>query len=98
MKNDEMLGTVISNSIAQAEGIFNIAYSKATNGDLSDVEGLEGKYIKTKHIKIDKNNVDVYLKWKNDNLRILIIILYVIWYNYFYNGLGGIIWRFLKMF
>lgn len=62
VKNDEMLGTVISNSIAQAEGIFNIAYSKATNGDLSDVEGLEGKYIKTKHIKIDKNNVDVYLK------------------------------------
>ena len=62
VKNDEMLGTVISNSIAQAEGIFNIAYSKATNGELSDVEGLEGKYIKTKHIKIDKNNVDVYLK------------------------------------
>ena len=62
VKNDEMLGTVISNSIAQAEGIFNIAYSKATNGDLSDVVGPKGKYIKTKHIKIDKNNVDVYLK------------------------------------
>ena len=62
VKNDEMLGTVISNSIAQAEGIFNIAYSKATNGDLSDVEGLEGKYIKTKHIKIDKNKCRCILK------------------------------------
>ena len=62
IKSGEMLGTVISNSIAQAEGIFNIAYLKATNGDLSNIEGLKGKYIKTKHIKVDKENVDLYLK------------------------------------
>ena len=61
MKNEEILGTVISNSMAQAEGIFNIAYLKAINGDLSNVDGLEGKYIKTKHIKVDKENVDLYL-------------------------------------
>ena len=62
VKNEEMLGTVISNSIAQAEGIFNIAYSKATNGNLSNIAELDGKYIKTKHIKVDKENVDLYLK------------------------------------
>lgn len=61
VKNEEILGTVISNSMAQAEGIFNIAYLKAINGDLSNVDGLEGKYIKTKHIKVDKENVDLYL-------------------------------------
>lgn len=62
IKSGEMLGTVISNSVTQAEGIFNIAYLEAINGDLSNIEGLRGKYIKTKHIKVDKENVDLYLK------------------------------------
>lgn len=62
VKDEELLGTVISDSMAQAEGIFDIAYLKAINEDISNIEGLDGKYIKTKHIKVNKENVDLYLR------------------------------------
>lgn len=62
VKNGKMLGTVISDSKAQAEAIFNIAYLKALNEDVNNIEGLNGKYLKTFHTKVDKENVDLYLK------------------------------------
>jgi len=65
VKNGSMLGTIINDSKKQANSIFNLAYTLATNGDVNSVEGLEkGKYIKTQHTQVTSENVDLYLENK----------------------------------
>ena len=60
IKNGNMNGTVISDSRAQAEAIFEIAINVAQGKALSDVEN--GKYKKLPHTKVTIDNVDQYLK------------------------------------
>lgn len=62
IKNGDMEGTVINNSKEQAKSIFDIAYTLSIHGDINSVEGLEGKYIRTYHSEITKDNIDLYLK------------------------------------
>lgn len=63
IKEGDMEGTVISDSKAQAEVIFEIAMDVAKGGSLENIEGMEkGKYKKLPHTKVTINNVDEYLK------------------------------------
>jgi len=56
--NGEMIGTVISDSKLQSKAIFDISYSLAKNNSVETIENLEkGKYIKTKHIKVTRENI-----------------------------------------
>ena len=62
IKNGYMTGTVLNDSKKQANAIFDLAYTLATNGDINSVEGLErGKYIRTSYAEITSENVDLYL-------------------------------------
>ena len=63
VKKGEMIGTVISDSIAQAQAIFDIAIALAKGNDIQDIEELENnKYIKVPHTKVTKSNVDLYME------------------------------------
>lgn len=63
VKNGEMEGTVINDSKLQASSILEIAYRLSTNEDVSTIDGLEeGKYIKTNHAMVTKDNVNMFLE------------------------------------
>ncbi|MDB1939449.1 galactose ABC transporter substrate-binding protein [Clostridium tertium] len=63
VKKGEMIGTVISDSKAQAQAIFDIAIALAKGSDIQDIEELENnKYIKVPHTKVTKSNVDLYME------------------------------------
>lgn len=63
VKKGEMIGTVISDSKAQAQAIFDIAIALAKGNDIQDIEELENnKYIKVPHTKVTKSNVDLYME------------------------------------
>lgn len=63
IKNKEMNGTVISDSVAQAEAIFEIVIDVAQGKSLEDISDMEKeKYKKIPHTKVTINNVDKYLK------------------------------------
>lgn len=65
VKNGSMIGTVINDSKVQANLIFNIGYTLATHGNINSIEGLEkGKYIRTSHTEITRDNIDLYLENK----------------------------------
>lgn len=65
VKNGLMAGTVINDSKAQANLIFNIAYDLAINGNVNSIKGLEkGKYIRTSHARVTNENIDVFLENK----------------------------------
>lgn len=65
VKDGSMIGTIINDSKKQANAIFNIAYTLATNGNINSIEGLEkGKYIRTSHTEVTSDNVDLFLKKK----------------------------------
>lgn len=67
IKNGEMVGTVISDSKLQAKYIFDIAYSLASDRPLDNISELEkGKYIKTSHTKVTKENIEEYLNSINN--------------------------------
>lgn len=58
-----MLGTVLSDSKAQAQAIFDLAYTAAMKGDISRVAGLQnGKYIRISHTEVTADNVGQYLQ------------------------------------
>ncbi|WP_291649673.1 galactose ABC transporter substrate-binding protein [Clostridium sp.] len=65
VKKDEMLGTVISDSKAQAQAIFDIAVALAKGDSVEGIDELENnKYIKVPHTKVVKDNVDLYIENK----------------------------------
>jgi methyl-galactoside transport system substrate-binding protein len=65
VKNGLMAGTVINDSKAQANSIFNIAYDLAINGNVNSIKGLvNGKYIRTSHARVTNDNIDVFLENK----------------------------------
>lgn len=67
IKNGELVGTVISDAKLQAQSIFDIAYVLANDSPLESIEEFEkGKYIKTAHTKVTKDNIEEYLN-KNNN-------------------------------
>lgn len=65
VKNGLMAGTVINDSKAQANAIFNIAYDLAITGNVNSIKGLvNGKYIRTSHARVTNDNIDVFLENK----------------------------------
>ncbi|WP_300379408.1 galactose ABC transporter substrate-binding protein [Clostridium sp.] len=63
IQNGELLGTIISDSKLQSKAIFDIAYALANYKSLESIEELEkGKYIKTAHKKVTKENLQEYLE------------------------------------
>lgn len=63
IKNGDMNGTVISDSRAQAEAIFEIGMNVAQGKKLEGISGMEnGKYKKLPHTKVNKENVEQYLQ------------------------------------
>ena len=67
IKNGELAGTVISDAKLQAQSIFDIAYTLANERSLDNISELEkGKYIKTAHKKITKDNIEEYLNRINN--------------------------------
>lgn len=63
IKNGDMKGTVISDSNAQAEAIFEIAMDVARGKPLDNISDMEkGKYKKIAHTKVTVDNIDEYLK------------------------------------
>lgn len=65
VENGSMAGTVINDSKAQANAIFNIAYELAISGNANSIKGLEkGKYIKTSHARVTNDNIDLFLENK----------------------------------
>lgn len=67
IKNGELAGTVISDAKLQAKSIFDIAYTLANEISVNNISELEkGKYIKTSHTKITKENIEEYLNSLNN--------------------------------
>lgn len=65
IKLGNMNGTVISDSRAQAEGIFKIAMDIIEDGVLNNTENIKNnKYMRLKHTKVTLDNVDLYLEDK----------------------------------
>lgn len=63
VKKGEMTGTVISDSEAQAQAIFDIAIAVSKGEDIREIDGIENnKYIKCAHTKVTKDNVDAYIE------------------------------------
>ncbi|WP_195262547.1 galactose ABC transporter substrate-binding protein [Clostridium sp. 1001275B_160808_H3] len=66
VKEGEMLGTVISDSKAQAQAIFDLAIALAKGNNVEGIDELENnKYIKVPHTKVTKDNVDLYIENEN---------------------------------
>ena len=61
-------GTVISDAKVQAKAIFDISYSLARGLDVNNVQGINGKYVKTQHTKVTSKNVDGYLGKKEEGI------------------------------
>ena len=67
VKSGELKGTVISDAKLQAKSIFDIAYALSNDKTLDNIEGLEkGKYVKTAHKKVTKENLEEYLNSINN--------------------------------
>lgn len=62
VKKGELTGTVISDAKLQAKAIFDISYSLAMGFDVNALEGISGKYVKTQHTKVTRENVDRFLE------------------------------------
>ena len=62
VKNGEMIGTVYNDKEGQALAMLELAYGLSTGGDLSDLELLEGKYIRLPYSKVTADVVDDYIK------------------------------------
>lgn len=63
IKNGDMKGTVISDSMAQAEAILEIAIDVSQGKSIENISDMEnGKYKKLPHTKVTISNVDEYLK------------------------------------
>lgn len=62
VKEGSMEGTIISDAKVQADGILNIAYNLVKRLPMEQVENLDGKYIRTSHVKVTSDNVDKYIK------------------------------------
>ena len=57
-----MIGTVYNDKEGQALAMLELAYGLSTGGDLSDLELLEGKYIRLPYSKVTADVVDDYIK------------------------------------
>ena len=62
VKNGEMIGTVYNDKEGQALAMLELAYRISTGGDLSDLELLEGKYIRLPYSKVTADVVEDYIK------------------------------------
>ena len=61
MKNKALAGTVYNDKEGQAQALFNLAYALATDSDLSDLELIDGKYIRLPYEKITEENLEDFL-------------------------------------
>lgn len=60
VKNGSMAGTIISDSKMQAKGILDIAYNLVKGKSFDNVDGLNGKYIRTSHTAVTLDNAELY--------------------------------------
>ncbi|MGI6070146.1 MAG: galactose ABC transporter substrate-binding protein [Blautia sp.] len=59
VENKEMLGTVLNDSMGQAEGMLELAYSVTSGKELpEDIDLMDGKYIRLPYQKVTQENVD----------------------------------------
>lgn len=71
VKNKEMIGTVYNDKEGQADAMLNLAYELSTGGDLSDLNLIDGKYIRLPYARVtcdDVEDVCGYIleeEWKN---------------------------------
>lgn len=61
VKDESMVATVYNDKEGQAESMLNLAYRLARNESVSDMDLLDGKYIRLPYAKVDATNVDDYL-------------------------------------
>ncbi len=61
MKNKALAGTVYNDKEGQAQALFNLAYALATDSDLSDLELIDGKYIRLPYEKITEETLEDFL-------------------------------------
>ncbi len=61
VKEESMVATVYNDKEGQAEAMLELAYRLATNESVSDMDLLDGKYIRLPYAKVDSENVDSYL-------------------------------------
>lgn len=62
VKNKEMIGTVYNDKEGQADAMLNLAYELSTGGDLSDLNLIDGKYIRLPYARVTCDDVDSYME------------------------------------
>ena len=62
VKNKEMIGTVYNDKEGQADAMLNLAYELSTGSDLSDLNLIDGKYIRLPYARVTYDDVDSYME------------------------------------
>ena len=62
VKNKEMIGTVYNDKEGQANAMLNLAYQISTGGDLSDLNLIDGKYIRLPYARVTYDDVNSYME------------------------------------
>ena len=62
VKNKEMIGTVYNDKEGQADAMLNLAYELSTGSDLSDLNLIDGKYIRLPYARVTCDDVDSYME------------------------------------
>ena len=62
VKNKEMIGTVYNDTEGQADAMLNLAYELSTGSDLSDLNLIDGKYIRLPYARVTFDDVDSYME------------------------------------
>lgn len=61
VKEESIVATVYNDKEGQAKAMLELAYRLATKESVSDMDLLDGKYIRLPYAKVDRENVDSYL-------------------------------------
>lgn len=66
VKNGEMIGTAYNDKEEQASQMLMLAFQLAIGGDLSEIQLIDGKYVRMPYYRVTPENVDVYLAGKRE--------------------------------
>lgn len=61
VENETMMATVYNDKEGQADAMLKLAYRLAKGESVSDLDLVDGKYIRLPYAKVDKENVEDYL-------------------------------------
>lgn len=62
VQNGEMAGTVYNDKEGQAKAMLNLAYELSVDGDLSQLQLEDGKYIRLPYAKVGAEDVEKYME------------------------------------